>query len=705
MKLSSLSILLLLLLLLPLVCSGQAPGTFKVTGPVDIIANSVHYDREKGIYTAKGDVEMHEGTRMLKADFVTYNEVTDDVLAQGSVIFREEGDELEADRLTVNLATKLGTVEKGKILISKGNFYISGEEITKTGEATYVIRRGEFTTCGWDRPAWKFSARDVNIKVGGVATARSASFRILGKPILYLPWGIFPVVTQRQSGFLLPELTLSSRDGVVFSESFFWAIAKDKDATFYLDVIEKRGVKPGAEYRYALTDTLRGEWYGSIIDDRDYKHTRYQVRGEHEQMIKDLSLKSRVDHVSDIDYLKDFGETSSERSENLVESSVFAEKPFGDSLLTVETSYFRTLLQKDNDTTFKYLPFASYFLQYMPVLRNMLYVDLSADVLNLYREEGDRFSRFILAPALHLPHHWKGLNFLFSATGYEKIYGIKRDQADDSNETKRLESAKLEADVNAQFIKNSSTKLFGIGQFQSLIKPRVRYTYVPNSGVHDIPEIDTTDRISQVNTVTYSFNHYLTAVSTDGVNQLSSLEVEQTYGLSGPLTPSDLYDGSGERFSDIRAKLTLYPWSGFSTTHESVYNLYGDGFRILRNAVIYSNPPHFRFDMSQNYTKGLVDEINTGLIGTYKSFDGIVRFRYSFKDSMWVDTLYAITYHPKCWSVTLSMSQTRRPNETSFKISFDLAGITQRSKDPYKIEGHRTGLTSGTATGSAEKGQ
>jgi lipopolysaccharide assembly outer membrane protein LptD (OstA) len=340
----------------------------------------------------------------------------------------------------------------------------------------------------------------------------------------------------------------------------------------------------------------------------------------------------------------------------------------------------------------------------MPVIRNMFYLNLSSDLLSLYREEGDTFTRFVVAPALRIPYHWKGLNFLFGATGYEKIYSIKYDQSGQSDETKRLESAKIETDVSAQFIRNSSTNLFGIGPFQSLLKPRLRYTYVPDSGVHDIPEIDTSDHISQINTITYSFNHYLTALSKKGAGQVSIFEVEQSYGLSGPLTSSDLYDGSGKRFSDIRARLTLYPGGGFSTTHESVYNPYGDGFRILRNAVTYSRPHHFRVDLSQNYTRGLVDEVNAGFVGTYGSFDGIVQFNYSLKDNTWIDTLYALTYHPKCWSVTLSMSQNRRPRDTSFRISFDLAGLTQRSKDPYNIGGYRTGAvkTGTTATSYSE---
>ena len=231
--------------------------------------------------------------------------------------------------------------------------------------------------------------------------------------------------------------------------------------------------------------------------------------------------------------------------------------------------------------------------------------------------------------------------------------------------------------------------MFNIGRFQSLIKPRLRYTYVPNASVRDIPMIDPSDHIYQTNAVTYSFGHYLTAFSKDGVREISAFEVEQTYGLSDDLTPSDLYDGSGHRFSDIRAKLTLYPGGGFWTVHEAVFNTYGDGFRILRNSLDYHKPPHFRLHIGQNYTKDLVNELDTGFIGTYGNFDGTFRMKYSLKDNTWISSVYAITYHPKCWSLTLSLSQDRRPRDTSIRISFDLAGITQRGNDATKLGGFR----------------
>lgn len=183
MKLHRLPILLTLILTLPLLSAAAEFDRLKATGPVDITAETLQYDRVHSVYTARGNVELREGSRTLKADFVTFSEITEDVLAEGNVVFRDGEDQVEAERLTLNLATKLGTIEKGKIFLKQGDFYIAGQEITKTGEKTYVIHRGEFTTCGWDRPAWKFSARDVQIEVQGFATAKSASFRILDTPV------------------------------------------------------------------------------------------------------------------------------------------------------------------------------------------------------------------------------------------------------------------------------------------------------------------------------------------------------------------------------------------------------------------------------------------------------------------------------------------------------------------------------------------
>jgi LPS-assembly protein len=676
------------------------PRKLATSGPVDIQAQVLEYHRERDTYTAEGDVELREGLRKLTADHVLYNAETDDVFAEGNVVFTDEEDVIECQKLSLNLVTKKGVIEKGKIFIKQGSLYVTGQEIDKTGESTYEIKRGEFTTCGWDKPAWKFAARDVDVTVGGHAITKGTTFQIRDHKVFYIPWGIFPVKTERQSGFLMPIFMLSSRFGAVLDTAYFWAIDKDKDATFDVAVLQKRGIRPGAEFRYFTSDKMKGQWYGSIINDKVEGRTRDQIRGEHSQVLfGDLTFKTKVNYVSDYKYLLDYG-TITERSDNSARSTLFFEKPLPQSLLTVESTYYKSLSQSSNSSTFQYLPFVSYFTKFLSLGQGKLFADLSAEAINLSRDQGDTFQRLILEPKVRVPYAWNGLNFLVTGAFREAYYGAKLEQDQpNAKESAHTETFRLEGDANIQLMKQTYTNFLNLGEVQSIIKPRLRYTYIPNTSYRGIPVIpavplpnsttpaggfsnvsasSTLDRLPQTNAMTYSLGHYFNQLTKDGVREISLLELEQTYGLSGRLDPSPSYLSFGNRLSDMTARLTLFPSRAFWFTHEDVINFYGDGFKTIRNGLSYFTPL-FQTQAVHAYTKDLTNELWFNTIKTYEKFTGRLQLRYSFLDQRWVDALYSLTYHPSCWSVTLGLVQTRRPSDTTIRLSFNLTGLTQRT--------------------------
>jgi LPS-assembly protein len=664
-----------LLLLIPLSVFSKDLD-FKFTAPVEISADSVEHNRENNTFTARGNVDLKEGAQSLTADYVLYNDNTKDVLAEGNVIFNEEEDRVECDRLTLNLETKEGTLENARIFIKKDNFYIAGEEMKKVGESRYRMRRGEFTTCGWDKPAWKFTAEDIDITVEGYATTKSAKFHILDYPVFYFPWGMFPIKTERQSGFLIPEIALSSRNGPMVNNAYFWAISKDKDATFYANYIVERGINFGGEFRYMPKEDHRGNWQFFIIQDRDYDHTRWQLKGQHEQkFFDDLQLKSDVRLVSDKDYLMDYGGTFAERSEIQLKSTAYLEKPFKKSLLTTEMAYFRNLLTKDNDYTYQHLPRISFFTEYIPFLRDKLFTDFSSNFTTFYREKGDTYSRLGFEPKIRFPYSLKGINFLVSGGLIETAYLTGRSETS-NKDTAYRQIFYLEGDANMQFIRNYSTDIFNIGEMQSLIRPQLKYNFIPDTSFKDIPNIDPYDRIYQTNSMTYSFNQYLYSLKEGAQRELALLEVFQTYGLSGNLDPSVLYSGSGHRLSDINARINLFPMTNLSLTNQTIWNVYGEGLKTIRNGFNYEVTGKYRVNISHSYTKDLNNEAFFDISGTYDKFEGGYQMRYSFKDSGWIETLYKLTYRPSCWSVTVSLNQSRRPSDTRISVIFSLAGLT-----------------------------
>jgi LPS-assembly protein len=680
-----------ILLILALPFSSEAKGLAKrtVKGPVDIQADFLEYNKNESMYTAKGHVEIKESTSTLTADYVEYHEDSGDVLAEGNVLLQDSEGTIRTERMTLNLVTQEGTIEKGDIYVKQGNFYILGDEIKKTGETTYVIQRGKFTTCGWDRPAWTFSAKNIKLTAPGYATASNATFRILDQPVFFMPWGKFPVKSERESGFLLPQLVKSSRDGYRLTESYYWAISRDTDATFGLQWIQDRGLRPEVEYRYFTSPGMKGFWAASIIDDTKFGHTRWNIVGQHTQAINDgLTIKANVYQVSDQDFLKDFGLTVLQRSENSVNSTVFAEQALKKSLLTAQTTYFRTLAVESNNQTIQYLPFLSYFTEYIPLLKDKLYTNVSSGFANFSRDQGTTYARFTAQPALRMPFHLEGFNLLASSTLIERLYSINQrpipDTPTDTNQesSANFQTVMIEGDANFQAFRNYKTDLFGLENLQSVIKPRVTYTLIPATNTVSLPPIDPSDQTVKTDTITYSFNHYLNAISKSSSREISLLEIDQTYGLSGNLRPSTLYIiGNGDanqpsrRFSDIHTKLTLYPSRTFFITQENYVDPYAGEAKILRTSAGVVRQ-QFNVAFTHTYTAGSVNQLGWLSGATYKNFSGRFEILYDLRDSSWIWTLYSLTYRQNCWSVTMALMQTRRPPDTAIHLSFNLAGIT-----------------------------
>lgn len=701
------------------------PATLK--NPVDISAASLEFDSEKNLYSAKGNVELREGTRALVADFMTYDERTKDVVAWGNVKFRDDEDTIDCERMTLNLDTKKGTIENGKIFIKKNEYYIAGEQIAKTGEQSYVIQKGEFTTCGWDKPTWKFAASNVEVTVDGYAVANKPSFYIKGHKVFQLPYGMFPVKTERQSGFLIPQILRSSKDGVVLKAAYYWAISQDKDATFYFDYLQKRGPKIGGEFRYALRDDFTGGWFGTILYDTKENTTRSQVKGYHQNTFwGDFVLKSYVNYASDYNYFRDFAylkdftqpkrsdlpfaekeTTFAEKNETLIKSNIFVEKPLPKSYFTIETAYFKNLVEQSNGKTFKYLPHITFFTEYIPIFQGLLYGNLSSSFLNLYRQsnyrsdvlaynygfndlysaayvkDGKRFSRLRLEPSIKWPFSWNGVNLTVSGTLLETLYFTDASWGL-GGDVKQKAIFKGEANLNTHLMRVYNTDFLGFGQIYSVIKPEIKYNYISNTSFRDVPPLDpvasldkwgpyyTLDRIYSVNAITYSVSHYLSSSSRD----ISRFELSQTYGLSGRLKPSTLYADFGERFSDIRTRLSLYLLENLTFTHQSTFSTGSEGITSVYNLASYHLKDVFNITVGQTYSRGLSDQLLFGSWLRYKDFDFRYFTQYSFRDGAALESLYEVTYHPKCWAVTVGVTHSKKPRDTTVRLSVDLTGLS-----------------------------
>ncbi|RMD79540.1 MAG: LPS-assembly protein LptD, partial [Gammaproteobacteria bacterium] len=186
---------------------------------------------------------------------------------------------------------------------------------------------------------WALRAERAQLEVGGYGTARNTTFEVLGVPVLWLPWMIYPLKTERETGFLFPELGASTRSGGDYAFPFFWAVRHNVNLLLTPAYVSKRGFKPSARLEYVFGDRSEGEAYGSWIHDgeidRDdpstpFPQDRFALQWRHDHFLPHgWRFKADTRWVSDNLYVFDFDEFREERADRFLDSLGFVDRSWG----------------------------------------------------------------------------------------------------------------------------------------------------------------------------------------------------------------------------------------------------------------------------------------------------------------------------------------------------------------------------------------
>ena len=310
--------------------------------PFDVTADSVEHDAQRGVYVARGNVRITQPDRVLSADWVGFSATSRQGLASGNVVVIQGEDVLRAEVLQFQIDTVKGVVFDGSLEGSKSRFLMKGDVIQKTGEDTYVFDKGRFTSCKCpegEKEPWVLTAKKADLAVGGYGTARNTTFEVLGVPVLWLPWMIYPLKSDRATGFLFPVWNASSRNGFDVGLPFFWAVGERLNLTFTASYLTENGFLPSVEGKYVFGARSHGRFYGAWIDDQNiqpndpstpFSAQRWAVESIHDQYLPyDFRWVVDARFFSDNLYPFDFKEFTAFRKDRYIESQTFVERRFG----------------------------------------------------------------------------------------------------------------------------------------------------------------------------------------------------------------------------------------------------------------------------------------------------------------------------------------------------------------------------------------
>ena len=280
--------------------------------PIEITADLVDYDRERDLIQLQGEVDIVQESRRLRAERSRYDRCTGDVSADGHVALDYPELRLIGERADYNLETKRGHLQQaGYRMHGRANLRGAATDAWLLDTERSRYRNVLYTTCPPGNSAWSLRARDLNLDQStGLGVARHARLRLWDVPVLYTPYLAFPIDGRRRSGFLIPIVGLSEKNGFDFSLPYYWNIAPNMDATLTPRLMSSRGLMLGAEFRY-LSTWQRLEFDGEFLPS-DRKNADEGARGAL-RLTQSGWLGTRwstaIDYasVSDDQYLVDFG--------------------------------------------------------------------------------------------------------------------------------------------------------------------------------------------------------------------------------------------------------------------------------------------------------------------------------------------------------------------------------------------------------------
>jgi LPS-assembly protein len=322
--------------------------------PVLISADQMTYDQTLGIVVATGHVEVAQGGQTLVADNLTYNQKTKIVTASGNVsLVDPSGNVAFADYMELTDDLKEGVIRDIRVLLSDRS-RIAANSAVRTGGNRTDFSKGVFSPCELCKsdptraPLWQLKARKVTRdEVEQRINYEDAWMEIFGVPVAYLPFFSHPDPTaKRQSGFLQPTLSLSSKLGFGAQLPFYWVTSESSDVTiapvFYSSALP---VFAG-EARQRVTDGLiqidGSATYGSA--GLNGSNTDATFRGHifstsHFDLNDNWRWGVEVNRATDKNYLRVYNFAS----DSVLTSRIFAEGFFGRSYALAEGLSFQGL--------------------------------------------------------------------------------------------------------------------------------------------------------------------------------------------------------------------------------------------------------------------------------------------------------------------------------------------------------------------------
>ena len=580
---------------------------------VDFKADSLEYSANDDVVTARGDVRMFRRTDRLRADTVTWNRKSGQVVADGNIaVTNATGDTAYGDHIELTDTLKDGVIENMLVVLDEGG-RIAARRGTRNDGGVITVEDAAYTACAVTtadncpkEPSWKISAVRVvydpairRVKYTG------ARLSLFGLPTLPLPTFSHPVSGGSASGLLSPDIRIGRVNGVEVGIPYLFSFGDNRDLTVTPRVFSNALPMLQADYRElnrlgAIQVSAYGT-YSRRSDDLGIagnpESTQNDFRGYLDstgryQLSPRWSISESFRVTTDRTFLRRYDISRDDR----LRSTVRVERIGTDSYFSIAGWSVQTLRVNDRQGLQPIaLPEIDYRRRFDDGLIGGRF-EMQLNTLALTRVDGQDSQRAFASLRWDLRRLTTlGQEITFTAFGRGDIYNandtlattVASYRGDEGFSTRAIGA--LAIDVKWPFVGTFPGGAQRITpRIQLVASPRIANLAIPNEDARAVDLEDSNlfalnrfpgyDRFEDTPRVTYGLDYVI---------ELPGLSVDANVGQSYRLAtlPSVLPDGTGlsDRFSDVVGRTTVRYRDFVSFVHR--YRLDKDNLAVRRNEV------------------------------------------------------------------------------------------------------------------------
>ena len=571
-------------------------------------ADEVIYDSDADVVTANGDVRMNREGNYLAADTVTWERKTGQVRATGNVVLlTPQGDKVVGEDVQLTDTLRDGTIDNLLIALESGG-RIAATRGVRSGNVT-TFTNAIYSPCPVTsetgcpkRPSWSITAaRVIDDPAHKSIRFEGGRLQLFGVNLPLLPIVRISSGKEGSTGWLIPDLSLSSKNGFEIAAPYHWQIAPNRDLLITPHLYT--GVLPAIETSYRELNTLgafqlRGFLtYGKIDQvNPDNDSTRRGFRGYFDgngrwQLDPAWTISTSLRVATDKTVGRRYDITNDDRLRNFIN----AERITPNSYVTIAGWAFQGLRADDVQ---KQIPIALPAIDARLITDEIVggKVELQANSLAITRIEGQDTQRAFASARWDLRQltPW-GQELSLTAYGRGDVYHTDNAadtlvpiyRGTDGWHTRAIGA--LAADLKWPFVGPA------LGGIQRLT-PRVQLVLTPQTPNLDIPNEDARsvdledsnlfalnrfpgyDRWEDASRVTYGFDWAL-----ERKNVSIQSTIGQSYRLLNKVGIFPEGTGLTDRISDIVGRTRIRYGRLIDLTHR--YRLDKDNLIVRRNEV------------------------------------------------------------------------------------------------------------------------